>query len=668
MTSTMSEQQIASPVEQEPPDPLPRPPPRKPSAKDENRFKITETLGCFFFLLALCYLCLLYGRIPRAQYAAEGELDSSEKLVGTVATRDVFAERGFYYSPTALEKDKKDSGDDDDSATPPGADTGAVAPTREPPADLIQVFPDEIIVRKGSVISDETARKLQAHNLSIRQHNRINRRLLPVYQATLLCALLLLCFGLGIHNLKPDFFHRSQRIVLGSLCAALHLSLLVAGQWLHDNVFFGNSLHLYALIPLALAPALAAYLMGMRIGLCLTLLLSALTALLLPSNHPFLLGINCFLIAMVGLLLFHNVNKRYRFAWGGLGVAAAVFAFSLFFAWYQDMPWLWSGLSNYGPKLLALALLNGLVVVVALFLLPSILERIFDVTTPSSLGELNDRDHPLLERLRKEAPGTYEHSLNVARLATDAAKAIGANPALAEVCAYFHDVGKLCAPEYFAENQLGDMPNPHDQLSPEESCSILRAHVRHGIELARKYRLNRPIREAIAQHHGDSVIAYFFQRAEQLAKKSGGKAPDIADYRYDGPRPHRPEVVIVKIADTCEAAMRALFSNQGSSKIGGARIGERVNELLFAKMQAHQFDASSLTVADFMKIRDQIVQTLCNIYHERPEYPPKEETAPATPAAPAVNETQKRPTTPVAPVTPVEPESTAANGPPMETP
>ena len=245
---------------------------------------------------------------------------------------------------------QKDSGDDDDSATPPGADTGAVAPTREPPADLIQVFPDQIIVRKGSVISDETARKLQAHNLSIRQHNRINRRLLPVYQATLLCALLLLCFGLGIHNLKPDFFHRSQRIVLGSLCAALHLSLLVAGQWLHDNVFFGNSLHLYALIPLALAPALAAYLMGMRIGLCLTLLLSALTALLLPSNHPFLLGINCFLIAMVGLLLFHNVNKRYRFA-GGLGVAAAVFAFSsLFFAWYQDMPWLWSGLSNYGQN------------------------------------------------------------------------------------------------------------------------------------------------------------------------------------------------------------------------------------------------------------------------------------------------------------------------------
>lgn len=666
MTSTMSEQQIASPVEQEPPDPLPRTPPRKPAAKDENCFKITETLGCFLFLLALCYVCLLYGRIPRTQYAAEGELDSTEKLVGTVAARDVFAERGFYYSPTALEKDKKPRDDgDDSSATPPGTDSSAGAPTREPPTDLIQVFPDEILVRKGAVISDETARKLQAHNLAIRQQNRINRRLLPIYQATFLCALLLLCFGLGIHNLKPDFFHRSERIILGSLCAALHLSLLVGGQWLHDNVFFGNSLHLYALIPLALAPALAAYLMGMRIGLCLTILLSALTALLLPSNHPFLLGINCFLIAMVGLLLFHNVNKRYRFVWGGLGVATAVFALSLFFAWYQDAPWLWSGLSNYGPKLLALALLNGLVVVVALFLLPSILERVFDVTTPSSLGELNDRDHPLLERLRKEAPGTYEHSLNVARLATDAAKAIGANPALAEVCAYFHDVGKLCAPEYFAENQHGGMPNPHDQLSPEESCDILRTHVRHGVELARKYRLSRPIREAIAQHHGDSVIAYFFQRAEQLAKKSGGKAPDVADYRYDGPRPHRPEVVIVKIADTCEAAMRALFSNQGSSKIGGARIGERVNELLFAKMQAHQFDASSLTVADFMKIRDQIVQTLCNIYHERPEYPPKEGTAPA---ASTVNETQKRPTTPVAPAAPAEPDSAAANGPPMETP
>jgi len=658
----MSEQQIASPAEQEPPDPLPRPLPRTQATQSKSRFKTTETLTCFLLLWALCYLSLLYGRIPRTLYAPGDELDSAETLVGTVANRDVYAERGFYYSPAVIASNKKLNGNG--GAAQLDAGTNAIAVTRELPGDLIQVFPDELLVRKGTVISAEIATKLQAHNLSLQQQNRLSRRLLPIYQTALLCGLLLFCFGLSIHSLKPDFFHRSERIVLCSLCAGLHLALLVGGQWLHGNLIYGNSLHLLALIPLALAPALAAYLMGMRIGLCLTVLLSALTALLLPSNQPYLLSINCFLVAMVGLLLFHNVNKRYRFMWGGLGVDAAVLALCLFFAWYQDMPWIWSGIGDYGPKLLALALLNGLIVVVALFLLPSILERLFDVTTPSSLGELNDRDHPLLERLRNEAPGTYEHSLNVARLATDAAKAIGANPALAEVCAYFHDIGKLYAPDYFAENQHGDIPNPHDKLPPEESSRILREHVRYGVELARKYRLNRPIREAIAQHHGDSVIAYFFQRAEQIAKKNSSKAPDITDFRYDGPRPQRPEVVIVEIADTCEAAMRSLFSNQGSAKVGGARIGERVNELLFAKLQAHQFDAAPLTLADFMKIRDQIVQTLCNIYHERPEYPPKETT-------PAPNETQKRPAptaTPATPATPATATATGDSGPSTETP
>ena len=126
------------------------------------------------------------------------------------------------------------------------------------------------------------------------------------------------------------------------------------------------------------------------------------------------------------------------------------------------------------------------------------------------------------------------------------------------------------------------MPNPHDQLSPEESCSILRAHVRYGIELARKYRLNRPIREAIAQHHGDSVIAYFFQRAEQLAKKSGGKAPDIADYRYDGPRPHRPEVVIVKICRHLRSRHARPIQQSGQQQIA-APASANVNELLLLK-------------------------------------------------------------------------------------
>lgn len=616
------------PADQKPPDPGPRPLPRAQKPAAENRFRTAETVTCFLLLWALCYVCLLFGRIPRSPYTSGDEQEQDRHLVGTVATRDVYAENGFFYSPINSDPKAAPNGNSGSDQANPG--DSATNPTHEPPGALLHIFSDQLLVRKGSLITANSAAMIQAHNLALQQQNSLSRRLLPIYQTALICGLLFCCFGLSIHSLKRDFFHRSERIALCSLCVAMHLGVLVGGQWLFYTTVGGNSLHLLTLLPLALGPALAAYLMGMRIGICLTMLLSALTPLMVSSNQPFLLYLYTFLTAMAGLLLFHNVNKRYRFIWGGLGVAAISLALCLFFAWYQNLPWLWPDFRLYGPKLVSLALLNGLVVIIGLILLPSILERLFDVTTPSSLGELNDRDHPLLERLRNEAPGTYEHSLNVARLATDAAKAIEANAALAEVCAYFHDVGKLYAPDYFAENQHGDSPNPHDSLPPEESSRILREHVRYGIELARKYRLSRPIRESIAQHHGDSLIAYFYQRAIAQAEKKGLPPPDAANFRYDGPRPQRPEVVIVEIADICEAAMRALFNALGSARVGGYRIGEKVNELLFAKLQSHQFDAAPLTLADFMKIRDRIVQTLCNIYHERPEYPPENQDPTAT--------------------------------------
>ena len=180
---------------------------------------------------------------------------------------------------------------------------------------------------------------------------------------------------------------------------------------------------------------------------------------------------------------------------------------------------------------------------------------IFRVTTNINLLELSDLNHPLLKRLQMEAPGTYHHTLMVATLAEQAAESIGANPLLARVAAYFHDVGKLSNPSYFTENAFGQ--DRHADLSPRMSALIILNHVKEGLVLAQKYKLRKPLREVIASHHGTSRIYFFYRRA---VEEAGGdeSAVDEFDYRYPGPLPRSREAAIISLADSCEAASRSL--------------------------------------------------------------------------------------------------------------
>ena len=182
-----------------------------------------------------------------------------------------------------------------------------------------------------------------------------------------------------------------------------------------------------------------------------------------------------------------------------------------------------------------------------------VLEAAFKLMTPSKLMELSNPQQPLLRRLLLEAPGTYHHSIIVANLAEAAADAIGANGLLARVGAYYHDVGKLKRPLYFKENQMGD--NPHDRTDPRISTAILTAHPRDGVMMAQKYRMPQQVLDIIAQHHGDTPVVYFYNKA---LKASPEEPVDIADFRYDGPKPQTCEAAIVMLADTVEAAARAL--------------------------------------------------------------------------------------------------------------
>jgi rRNA maturation RNase YbeY len=235
---------------------------------------------------------------------------------------------------------------------------------------------------------------------------------------------------------------------------------------------------------------------------------------------------------------------------------------------------------------------------------------IFDYTTDITLLELANLDRPILRRLMIEAPGTYHHSVIVGTLVEAAASEIGANPLLARVCGYYHDIGKVNKPLYFIENQKGK--NKHDKLAPSMSSLILIAHVKDGVEIARKNKLGSMIIDTIKQHHGTSLIKFFYEKAKQ---RKGEDSVNIDDFRYPGPKPQTREAGLVMLADAVEAASRTL-ENPTSSRIQGL-----VQNLINKIFSDGQLDACELTLKDLHNIAKSFNQILSGIYHHRIEYP-----------------------------------------------
>lgn len=242
-----------------------------------------------------------------------------------------------------------------------------------------------------------------------------------------------------------------------------------------------------------------------------------------------------------------------------------------------------------------------------------LLESTFNLVTPQVLLELSTPTHPLLKMLQTEAPGTHHHSLLVANLAEAAATEVGANPLLCRVGAYYHDIGKTRRPIFFKENQI-DQPNPHDGMEPGVSAAILAAHVRDGLALADKYKLPSPIKDMIAQHHGDGVMAYFYYNAKKKADEEGREI-DIRDYSYDGPKPQTKEAAILMMADTVEAATRTLKDRSRES------MSKMIEKLVKDKFESGELNEAPLTFRDLTLISDAFIRTLTGIYHERIEYP-----------------------------------------------
>ena len=239
-----------------------------------------------------------------------------------------------------------------------------------------------------------------------------------------------------------------------------------------------------------------------------------------------------------------------------------------------------------------------------------IMESVFNLITPAKLIELSSPDQPLLRRLMIETPGTYHHSMVVANLAETAADEVGANALLVRVGAYYHDIGKLVRPQFFRENQAGE--NPHDKTEPQVSAAILTEHPRDGAELARKHHLPKQIIDLIEQHHGSTAVMYFYAKA---IERFGEGNVDIADYRYEGPKPQTAEAAILMLADTVEAAVRSM-QNPDRDKMHAM-----IRKLVRGKMEDGQLDECTLTFRDIDKICSAFETALQGVFHERIEYP-----------------------------------------------
>lgn len=266
------------------------------------------------------------------------------------------------------------------------------------------------------------------------------------------------------------------------------------------------------------------------------------------------------------------------------------------------------------------SLANGLLLSPMLTIAGFFLVGLFGVTTVVQLQDLSRLDHPLLQQLLRRAPGTYHHSIMVANMAEQCAEHIGANSTLVRVGAFYHDIGKMNRPPFFTENQENQGgSNPHDSLDPYTSARIIISHVTDGLEMAKQYRLPQRIRDFIAEHHGTRVIKIFYERAKAGLDEEEAEQIDRTRFQYPGPRPRSRETGLVLLADTVEAASRAMQPTNGKE------IEKLVNRLIEEHLQAGQLDESDLTMGDLQIIRSSFIETLKGRFHVRVRYPGNED-------------------------------------------
>ncbi len=463
----------------------------------------------------------------------------------------------------------------------------------------------------------------------------------PTYAVALLTTVLAAGIFIPMRIGLPELFKSNSKLALVLIAVLINLYVgKVIYLWSMRQP--GAEFHaLYFYVPTAFAPLLTTSLLGALPGLFTVFASSLFSSVLINQSIPLL--VNNLMSGFIGVYMTQRVHRRRDIIQAGMAVGLVSLVCAMAFGYVGETE---SGvLIEQGAWSVVLGFLTGVFVNAIL----PFMEELFCVNTDFTWLELSDLNHPLLRRLATEAPGTYHHSLMVANLAEAAAQKVGANSALCRVMAYFHDIGKLVNPQYFVENIDGG-ENPHDRLSPSLSALVILSHVKDGAELAQRYHLKRPIVDGIEQHHGDSLVYYFYERALRTIEDCkagvrilGASEKDVpgfdeSQFRYPGPKPQSREAGILMLSDVVESASRSL------ERPTAQRIEQMVRELVGKKLASHQLDECDLTLKELHSIEESLSFTLKTMLHSRLRYPQKERDGiealalqSATPSAPVLS-------------------------------
>lgn len=496
----------------------------------------------------------------------------------------------------------------------------------------------EVIVQRGRAITAVDMEALQVYGL-LRTSSPVQR----ILGAFVLLGVVILYFGM--------YLTRNPALAT-DLRALLVVTLLFATFLLAARLVIPGHTILPYVFPLTAYSLVLVTLFGVGMALTTTLPLAILATYGLPNALD--LTIFFVLSSFFGVLVLRRAQRVTAFFWSG-GIIALSGALVILAYRLPEPGSDWIGLTT----LVGAAVLNGLASASISVLLQFLLAQAMGRTTALHLIELSRPDHPLLQFILRNAPGTYQHSLQVASLAEQAAERIGADTLLTRVGALYHDAGKAMNPGFFIENQIAGSLNPHQDLRPDASASTIIRHVNDGLELARKYRLPPSLQAFIAEHHGAMLTRYQYVRAIESA---GGDASQVDEnlFRYPGPRPQSRETALLMLADGCEARVRAERPKDEQE------LRALIRSVIDDRVKNRQLDDTGLTLRDLDNIVDSFTANLRGIYHPRIQYPtleasatpPKAEGTPTGTVLPA-------PTTPSAELAPPIPSSNAASMDPL---
>jgi len=467
----------------------------------------------------------------------------------------------------------------------------------------------EMLLREGERITPEHLLKVSEQYKFLKEHETLGKA--PA-MAILFFSLLSTMYFVGLMRGRSS--KAEVRDLLFNVFTLLTIFLIIiacnfiANELARGFHFFSPRALVFA-IPVASGAMLVSIFHGMGVAASFALIVSVLASRVVGGQVEFF--VYFFIGSLVAAYGVKDCWERGAFIKAGLkvGLCNMVLALSIeiLAGSFHPLEFLVALLSAFGGGIF--------VAVIATGLLP-LVEMSFGYTTDIKLLELANLDQPLLRELMVQSPGSYHHSVIVSNMVEATAKAVDANPLLAKVAAYYHDIGKVKKPLYFVENQV-DRENKHEKLAPSMSSLILTSHVKDGVEMAKKEKLGREILDIIRQHHGTSVISYFYEKAKEQEEKKGGKTIPVKeeDFRYPGPKPQTKEAGLVMLADVVEAASRTLVDPTA------ARIQGMVQKIINKIFSDGQLDECELTLKDLHEIAKSFNKTLSGIFHHRIEYP-----------------------------------------------